>query len=127
MATQKQASVTSPSAASVTPVATFRACEVRRAGWNLSFTTPIEVEIRFDREAQLFLAELHDIGVDACNTSLARLHADIEEQIVVAWEVYTQAEDTQLTQDAKSIKYNLLALVGEASRALESEESSGST
>jgi hypothetical protein len=100
----------------------FEAHEIAHRGWHIRFHAPVVIDIDYDSESDLYVAEEPSIGVSAFNGSLEALKTDILDQLVLAWEVYAQADDSQLTRNAKQIKDNMQALVGEASRGVESEE-----
>lgn len=72
---------------------------------------------RLDETLQVFLLEDHDLGIDLAEETRSDLEGALRHLLPILWADYARAPDTELTKDARELKYRLLAAFTEGPRA----------
>lgn len=80
-------------------------------GFTLVADPPLVVELRFDDDEQqpTFEADISELGIFVSGTTREQLMGELHDHLAFAWAEYAEAEDTQLSQDARDLKRVLLS------------------
>lgn len=79
--------------------------------FTLAAAPPLVVELRFDDDEQppTFEADIAELGIFVSGATREQLMAELHDHLAFAWAEYAEAEDTQVSQDARDLKRVLLA------------------
>jgi hypothetical protein len=81
-------------------------------GFTLVAAPPLVVELRFDdddQQQQTFEADIAELGIFVSGATPEQLMAELHDHLSFAWAEYAEAEDAQLSQDARDLKRVLLS------------------
>ena len=79
--------------------------------------TDRQLQPRLDETSQLFLLEDSELGIDLAEETRADLDDALRHLLPVLWTDYARAPDAELTEDARALKYRLLAAFTEVPHA----------
>lgn len=69
--------------------------------------SPVKAEIVFEKDDQLFLANISALGIETFAETRDELISAVIDEIQVLWREYAEAEDSDLAPDALSLKQSL--------------------
>lgn len=78
---------------------------------------PLRVEPSFEKEDQLFLATLPELGIDTFAETREELEGAVRDELQVLWREYAEADDGELAPDALALKHSLRDIFVEAGDA----------
>ena len=91
----------------------FQVVEVAYGSGKLQFNHPESLVPTLSGDLQLLCLEKPELALDIHAETRDQLAIELQEQVVMLWEEYARADDTDLSQPAKELKRRLLAALKE--------------